>query len=105
MASERKTPLEINPKIYRKIGYRLIDAIADHLETIRDGQVTNAESPEQMKKILGDGPLPEQGHSAEEIMEKTSELMFSHSLFNGHPRFLGYITSSPAPIGALADLL
>ncbi|MGB6688950.1 MAG: pyridoxal-dependent decarboxylase [Terracidiphilus sp.] len=28
-----------------------------------------------------------------------------HSLFNGHPRFWGYITSSAAPIGALADLL
>jgi glutamate/tyrosine decarboxylase-like PLP-dependent enzyme len=27
------------------------------------------------------------------------------SLFNGHPRFWGYITSSPAPIGALADFL
>ncbi|MGV7223301.1 MAG: pyridoxal phosphate-dependent decarboxylase family protein [Nitrospinales bacterium] len=31
--------------------------------------------------------------------------MFEHSLFNGHPRFWGYITSSAAPIGALADLL
>jgi glutamate/tyrosine decarboxylase-like PLP-dependent enzyme len=28
-----------------------------------------------------------------------------HSLLNGHPKFFGYITSSPAPIGALADLL
>jgi len=28
-----------------------------------------------------------------------------HSLFNGHPLFLGYITSSAAPIGALGDLL
>jgi len=26
-------------------------------------------------------------------------------LFNGHPKFLGYITSSPTPIGALADML
>jgi len=32
-------------------------------------------------------------------------LLTGHSLFNGHPRFLGYITSSAAPIGALADLL
>ena len=26
-------------------------------------------------------------------------------MFNGHPKFLGYITSSAAPIGMLADLL
>ena len=29
----------------------------------------------------------------------------THSLFNGHPRFFGYITSSAAPIGALGDLI
>ena len=32
-------------------------------------------------------------------------MLFNHSLLNGHPKFFGYITSSPAPIGALADLL
>jgi hypothetical protein len=31
--------------------------------------------------------------------------LFDHSLFNGHPRFYGYITSSAAPIGILAELL
>ena len=31
--------------------------------------------------------------------------MFEHSLFNGHPRFFGYITASPAPIGILGELL
>jgi glutamate/tyrosine decarboxylase-like PLP-dependent enzyme len=33
------------------------------------------------------------------------DLLTGHSLFNGHPKFFGYITSSPLPIGALADLL
>src|SRR5690606_7283374 len=28
-----------------------------------------------------------------------------HSTFNGHPRFFGYITAGPAPIGILGDLL
>ena len=26
-------------------------------------------------------------------------------MFNGHPRFMGYITSSAAPLGSLAELL
>jgi glutamate/tyrosine decarboxylase-like PLP-dependent enzyme len=38
-------------------------------------------------------------------MEEAAELVLQHSLRNGHPRFMGYITSSAAPIGALADLL
>ena len=39
------------------------------------------------------------------LLSDTARLLFHHSLFNGHPRFFGYVTSSPAPIGALADLL
>jgi glutamate/tyrosine decarboxylase-like PLP-dependent enzyme len=35
----------------------------------------------------------------------TTEQLFDHSLFNAHPRFWGYITSSPAPIGILGDFL
>src|SRR5262249_33121501 len=32
-------------------------------------------------------------------------LPFAHSLLNGHPRFFGYITAPPAPIGILGDFL
>jgi len=40
-----------------------------------------------------------------QVLDRAATLLFDHSLFNGHPRFFGYITSSPAPIGALGDLL
>src|SRR6185436_6101585 len=39
------------------------------------------------------------------LLREAAGLLFDHSLFNGHPRFFGYITSSAAPIGMLADLL
>jgi glutamate/tyrosine decarboxylase-like PLP-dependent enzyme len=32
-------------------------------------------------------------------------MLLADSLFNGHPKFWGYVTSSPAPIGILGDLL
>ena len=54
---------------------------------------------------MGKSSLPENGRPAEELLATTAELLFNHSLLNGHPKFLGYITSSAAPIGALADLL
>ena len=50
-------------------------------------------------------PCPTQGVAAGPLLEKAAHLLFDHSLFNGHPRFFGYITSSPAPIGMLGDLL
>ena len=39
------------------------------------------------------------------LLDDAAGLLFDHSLFNGHPRFFGYITSSPAPIGMLGDFL
>jgi glutamate/tyrosine decarboxylase-like PLP-dependent enzyme len=49
--------------------------------------------------------LPEIGADAGAVLETAANLLFDHSLFNGHPKFFGYITSSPAPMGALGDLL
>jgi glutamate/tyrosine decarboxylase-like PLP-dependent enzyme len=45
------------------------------------------------------------GANAEGLLDEAAQLLIEHSLFNGHARFWGYITSSAAPIGALADLL
>src|SRR5262249_28125742 len=45
------------------------------------------------------------GSSPSELFEESASLLFDHSLLNGHPRFWGYITSSAAPIGILADML
>ena len=39
------------------------------------------------------------------LLETTAQLLFDHSLFNGHPRFFGYVTAPPAPIGILGDFL
>lgn len=105
MAKERLTPLEINKDDFKQMGYQLIDTIAEYYNTISEKAVTTGESPRQIKAILGNDPLPENGTPASELFARASDLLFSHSLFNGHPKFLGYITSSPSPVGALADLL
>jgi aromatic-L-amino-acid/L-tryptophan decarboxylase len=101
----RETPIEIGKEEFRKIGYQLIDTIADFFDTIKEYPVTRGESPLQLQKLIGNSGLPENGLSAEAIITKTTELLLNHSLFNGHPKFMGYITSSPAPIGVLADML
>src|SRR5665648_520355 len=93
MNSNRETPIEIGKEEFKKIGYKLIDKIANFIDTIDKKPVTNGESPLQLQKILGNSPLPEKGAPAEEILTKTSELLINHSLLNGHPKFLGYITA------------
>ena len=101
----RRTPIEISRDDFRKTGYALIDNISDFFETIKERPVTTGESPTQIQNLLGNASLPETGLAVNELFSKTSDLVLNHSLLNGHPAFMGYITSSPAPIGALADLL
>jgi glutamate/tyrosine decarboxylase-like PLP-dependent enzyme len=55
--------------------------------------------------LAADASLPEEGMALEPLLESASRLLIEHSLCNGHPRFFGYITSSPAPVGMLADFL
>jgi glutamate/tyrosine decarboxylase-like PLP-dependent enzyme len=105
MPKTRKTPIEISKEDFQKIGYQLIDQIADFLDTIDQKQVTPGESPKQLQKMIGEGSLPVDGILPEKIMSETTELLINHSLFNGHPKFMGFITSSPTPVGILADLL
>ncbi|NGX84316.1 pyridoxal-dependent decarboxylase [Aequorivita sp. KMM 9714] len=105
MTENRNNSIEINKEEFRKIGHQLIDDISDFLSSIDKKPVTVKESPNQLQSILGNTSLPEIGTPATELISRATNLLLNHSLLNGHPKFLGYITSSAAPIGALADLL
>ena len=105
MGPERVAPLEMSPEEFRRLGHRLVDRIASFLAGIRTDPLTPGETPAQLRPLVGRPPLPQEEAPAEPLMEAAAELVLRHSLRNGHPRFMGYITSSAAPIGALADLL
>ena len=102
----RTAPLELNSDQFRALGHDLVDRIAEFLASLRTRPVTRAESPEEVRVALdANRALPEKGQDAASLLQDTAAMLFQHSLFNGHPRFYGYITSSAAPIGMLADLL
>ncbi|MCX6049052.1 MAG: aspartate aminotransferase family protein [Chloroflexi bacterium] len=101
----REAPLDMRGASFRTLGYGVIDKIADLFDELPQRPVTTGESPQAIRQLLGPGGLPERGTPATHLLEEATELLFDHSLFNGHPRFWGYITASAAPIGVLADLL
>ena len=102
----RHSPLAMDAATFRALGQRLVDQIADFLESLPRGPVTRDESPSAVRDALDlTSRLPESGVDPGPLLERTAQLLFDHSLFNGHPRFFGYITAPPAPIGILADFL
>jgi glutamate/tyrosine decarboxylase-like PLP-dependent enzyme len=102
----REAALAMDAGTFRALGHRLVDQVANFLEAIPRGPVTHNESPSAVRDALDlTGPLPELGMDPASLLEGTARLLFDHSLLNGHPRFFGYITAPPAPIGILGDFL
>jgi aromatic-L-amino-acid decarboxylase len=104
--SGRHAPLAMDAATFRNLGHRLVDQLAEFLESLALGPVTRDESPSAVRDALDlTRPLPEMGTDPGPLLEETAKRLFSHSLFNGHPHFFGYITAPPAPIGILGDFL
>lgn len=104
--TQRLAPIDMAPDEFRALGHRLVDRIADFYASLPERRVTSGEAPPAIREALrADRPLPEHGADPARLLDHAADLLFDHSLFNGHPRFWGYITSSAAPIGALGELL
>jgi glutamate/tyrosine decarboxylase-like PLP-dependent enzyme len=102
----RRTPLELEPDDFARIGHRLVDDVAELLRTMRDRPLAPGETPAEIRAALHAGRgLPREASDAGQVLAEATELLLEHSLFNGHPRFFGYITSGAAPLGMLGDLL
>jgi aromatic-L-amino-acid/L-tryptophan decarboxylase len=104
--SGRNSPLAMDAATFRKLGHRLVDQVSAFLETLPNGPVTRDESPSTVRDAFHlAASLPETGTDPGPLLEETAELLFAHSLFNAHPRFFGYITAPPSPIGILSEFL
>lgn len=103
---KRTAAVELLPEDFRKIGHQLVDRLADFLSGLRARPVTPGETPGAVRSAIGsDRALPEVGSDPASLAASAAELLFAHSLFNGHPRFFGYVTSSAMPIGAFGDFI
>ena len=104
-AERTENLLAMDTVAFTEVGKQLIYRIAAFLNELPQKPVTTGESPSEIRAALGNGDLPLYGESADKIISESADLLLDHSLFNGHPKFWGYISSSATPIGALGDLL
>jgi glutamate/tyrosine decarboxylase-like PLP-dependent enzyme len=102
----RISPLEMQPQQFRALGHQLVDRIAGFLDSLSERPVSPGEPPARVRETLeAERSLPQGGADPAHLLNQAADLLFGHSVFNGHPRFWGYVTSSAAPIGALGELL
>lgn len=101
----RQAVLAMSPEQFRDIGHSLVDTLAEFFAQLPTRPLTSNDTATQLRALLPEGAIPEHGVPAEQLMSDATRLLMDHSLFNAHPRFFGYITAGPAPMGVLAEML
>src|SRR5688500_20259778 len=93
----RNAPIDIDPGEFRQLGHDLVDRIAELLETLPGRRVTAGLTPAEVRALIGDESLPEEGGWPATLVQDASRPLAEHSRFTGHPRLWGGITSSHGP--------
>jgi aromatic-L-amino-acid/L-tryptophan decarboxylase len=93
----------MTPKDFKKLGYELIDLIADYRETVKDLPVLSQAKPGDIRKLLPASP-PEQPENLTGIVSEIKQLEPGFTHFQ-HPRFFGYFPANSELSSVLGDLL
>src|SRR5438132_14133609 len=108
MTAARRSPVELDPEVFRELGHKVVDDIAELLAELHSPAarpVVPVQSLAEVQAAVGSDALPEHGSSAATVLQAATDLLMQRSLLIGHPRFLGYVCGAPAPLGILAELL
>lgn len=89
---------------FRQAGHRLIDLLADHLESVEDRPLFPKVEPGQLYDAYAE-PLPREATPLEDVIDTLEEKLLPYSAQVSHPGYFGYITPPPAPAGILGDLV
>lgn len=84
---------------WRAAGQRVLDLAA----RVSTGWADRPPAPPVVDASPFQSPLPETGVDLDRLLDRLVNEIAPAAAFNGHPRWFGYITSSPAPIGVLGD--
>ena len=88
----------------RRVGYRAVDLIVEHLASIPGRPVFTA-FPADLAAAMAAAPLPVTGQSADDVLRDFARDVAPFPFGNGHPRFFGWVNSPPTPIGIFAEAL
>ncbi len=88
----------------RRVGYRVVDQIADHLARLPESKVCAPFPADWAARMLESDP-PEEGKSADAVLDAFARQIEPYPFGNGHPRYFAWVNSPPAPMGIFGAAL
>jgi glutamate/tyrosine decarboxylase-like PLP-dependent enzyme len=88
----------------RRVGYRVVDQIAEHLAGMPERPVFQGFPAEEAERMLA-SQAPHEGESADAVLEAFARQIELYPFGNGHPRYFAWVNSPPALMGVFASAL
>ena len=88
----------------RRVGYEVVDLIADHLTRVETEPVFRPVPPDLGARIVA-SPLPWEPTSANDLLDEFRRDVEPYRLGNGTGRFWAWVCSPPLPMGIFAEAL
>ena len=100
------TPLRFSAETMRRLGYRVIDLLVEHAETVAEKPVAHAHKGARpgLEARLREPP-PEHATAPDAVLDQLQRDVFSHISHVDHPRFFAFIPSPSNYVSVLADVL
>jgi aromatic-L-amino-acid decarboxylase len=95
-------PLSLPPDEMRRLGYRVVDRIVDHLERLGELPPIRVGETRELRAALG-GAAPEQPGDPEMALDALFDDVLPFAQYGDHPRFFARIPSPSNYLGVLAD--
>lgn len=102
--SMKTSLIEETSQQHERLGKIVTDIIAGFVRGLDERRVATEATPAELAALF-DEPLPEQGISVEQIMERFTREIAPQAMAVPSPRYYGQFNPTPLPIGVWADAL
>ena len=104
LATRRESNLELDRETMLRIGRQVCDSVVEHLTTLREQPAQRSLTRPDAQQLINGAPS-EHGTDFETLLAFLQEQVFPYHAREPHPRFMGYIPSSPTFPAVIGDWL
>ena len=98
------TPLQLSEAQMRQLGYRVIDMVIEHIQSLPDKSPTRKADRQTMESLFRE-VIPQEKQDPLEVLHRMERDVFTHIMHIDHPRFFAFIPNASNFISVMADTL
>ena len=104
MSNHLNTKLTLSKKEMQKCGYKVIDILSAHFDSIENQKPVSIADREQMDTLLQEG-IPYEPTKAQHVLDHVVTNVLSHADLLTHPKFYSFVPGPSNYISTMADTL